>query len=311
MEFDEFRAMNTTIVLAAEGPDVARAFRTARDFIAESEARFTRFSESSELMRLNRAAGEWFRATPDLFEVVREARNLSDATQGLFDPTILGDLLHVGYDRTFDDLRLTGATTAGAPRRTAEKGFEATEFDAADQAIRLPRGTLLDLGGIAKGWIAEKAAQRMSAFAPACAVSAGGDVFLFGHPAADENWSVGVEDPRDPDRMLTVLHVESGAVATSSRVRRRWLQDGIERHHLIDPRTGLPSASEWLAVTAIAPRAATAEAYAKALLVAGPPEAMRLADDLSDVSFLAVDADGQLWGPARVREVIDDAVGTV
>ncbi len=111
METFGFRAMNTDILLAAQGAPAraAEGFDEARRFIQASESRFTRFSEQSELSALNRSAGSPFQASPDLFTVVALAQHFFHQTRGLFDPSILPDLHRVGYDRSMDLVRRQGA----------------------------------------------------------------------------------------------------------------------------------------------------------------------------------------------------------
>ena len=94
METIRFRAMNTDILLAAEGAgdQLKRGFAQAQQFIQDGEKRFTRFSEYSELSALNRSAGQRFEASPELFSVVALARRFFHLTRGLFDPSILPDL---------------------------------------------------------------------------------------------------------------------------------------------------------------------------------------------------------------------------
>ena len=305
MEYDEFRAMNTDVVLAAEGePHALRAgFEQARQYIEASEARFTRFAETGELAALNRATGEWTPVSAEMFELLREARAYVEATGGLFDPSILADLEHAGYDRSMDEIRRSGASAARAHASTARASIGELAFDAQRQAVRLPRGLRLDLGGIAKGWIAERAAQRLAGFTSACAVNAGGDMFMLGLPAGETSWAIEVEDPRDLRSTLAILDVGGGAVATSSVAKRRWRQGPRIMHHLIDPRTHRPAESDWLSVTVVAPHAATAEVFAKALLIAGSRGAEQLVARRKDIAYLAVDAKGQLGGSMEIREI--------
>lgn len=307
MEYLEFRAMNTQVVLAAEGAreEVERGFAAAREVITADEARFTRFSEQSELSRLNRAAGTVFRASPELFDVVRRARQLWHETEGLADPTILGALERAGYDRSMDVIRAQGVVQPGPYRIGARPDFGAIEMDEGRRVIWMPEGMRLDLGGIAKGWIAEHAANELANYATACAVNAGGDMFAMGLPRGETAWSIGLENPRDEKATLAVLNVPPGAVATSSVAKRRWQQGEREQHHLIDPRTGEPAETDWLSVTVIAPRATTAEAFAKALLIAGSRQAERIAARRQDIVYVAVDRNGKLWGPERAMELID------
>jgi thiamine biosynthesis lipoprotein len=309
MEYREFRAMNSDIILAAEGApvSVARGFDQAQSLIAALEARFTRFSDASELMRLNRAAGGWFYASEELFDVMCQARDLADATEGLFDPSILDALEDAGYDKSMDLVRVQGAARP-VPTKTTSWNFRSVLLDPGTHAIRLPRGMRVDLGGIAKGWIAEYVAKELASCTEACAVSAGGDMFMIGRPGRESRWPVELEDPRDPAKTLAVLRVEPGAVATSSIAKRRWKQGRLARHHLIDPRSRQPARTDWLSVTVVAPHATTAEAFAKALLIAGSSGVERIAARQPDLIYIAVNRAGQLWGSNNAKELLDVAI---
>ncbi len=307
MQYFEFRAMNSEIVLAAEGKpeQVAAGFRETRKRIEAYEQRFTRFSEASELSRLNRAAGRWFQASPDLFEVVKLAHGYYCQTEGLFDPSILPALKRAGYDRSMDEIRAQGAggsqgaSASGGPALPASSkkpDFGSVLFEQETGRIKLPPGMEIDLGGIAKGWIAEQAAQVLHKVSSACAVSAGGDMFCTGLPEGQPYWEVALEDPHEPDMTLALLKVGPGAVATSSVVKRSWEKAGKPQHHLIDPQTGEPADLGWLSVTVIAAQAATAEVFAKVFLIAGPEQAMKIASNHGDLVFIAVDRLGKLWG---------------
>jgi thiamine biosynthesis lipoprotein len=295
MQLYSFPAMNTEILLAAEGraDDVSSAFWTTQLFVEACERRFTRFSDDSELSALNRHAGAWFPASPQLLEVVSLALTCHEQTGGLFDPSVLPDLRRAGYTRSMELIRQEGAEESPEPGTPRERiPFSDIEVRPEGGLIRLPRGMSLDLGGIAKGWIAEGAARLLSSYVPACAVDAGGDMFLAGLPEGELSWSVEIEDPRNPLATLTTLEVGPGAVATSSVVKRAWSQGGRQRHHLIDPRTGEPATTDWLSVTVVAPHAHVAEVFAKALLIAGPGEAGKIASGNAQIAYLAASTEG-------------------
>ncbi len=308
MEYDEFRAMNTDIVLAAQGGqgDMTARFERVRNFIFAQEQRLTRFSEQSELMQLNTSAGAWFQASETLFEIVSESIRMHTETGGLFNPTILPALKRAGYDRSFDRLADVSNPDSLPAGTGVVPGLEEIDLDHTARRIRLPVGMQIDLGGIAKGWIAERAAWLMAADTEACAVSAGGDMFLIGHPAEEAFWRVVVEDPRDSNRPLAVLRVDpETAVATSSVTRRTWVRDGVTHHHLIDPRTAKPAQSNWLSVTVVAERMTRAEALAKALLIAGGKAFNALIHHVPAAVFIAVDEHGNMWGSPGSKELLD------
>ena len=304
MEYYDFRAMNSDIILAAEGEKTEAGFEAARTLIEALEKRFTRFSESSELSRMNRSAGEWFSASPEMFEMIETALDCFHATSGLFNPAVLPNLKQIGYTRSMDEIRLRNVGPQPAPVIGPSISFDSILLNRDLLSIYLPRGLQIDLGGIAKGWIAERATRLLADYSPACAVSAGGDIFFIGHPFGETGWAVGLEDPRDVSEDLTTLWIEEGAVATSSITKRVWNQSGIPRHHLIDPRSGQPAETNWLSVTVFAPQAATAETFAKAILIGGRPFAHRLINTNPQINFLAVDEQGMLWDAANLEERI-------
>ena len=300
-----FRAMNTevTAIIVAEREredEAACALGRVETLFAEVEAALSRFRPESELSALNRAAGAPFLASPLLFEVVTLALEAARATDGLFDPTVLGALAAAGYDRSFE-LLTADAASAHPPPPSAPGSWRDVRLDPARRIIHLPPGCGLDLGGIGKGWAVDQAVEALRPFG-SFAVDAGGDLYAAGTQADGSPWTVGVEDPRDAERDLLVLAVRDRAVATSSVARRRWRQGGQERHHLIDPRTGLPAESGVLSVTVVAGTVARAEVIAKVALLLGPDEGWRFLDGQPDTSGLLVLADGQVELSAGLGE---------
>jgi len=304
----EFRAMNTGILLAGEGEreSVETGFSLAQKYIEDSEKRFTRFSSQSELSQLNRSAGGWFDASKEMFEVISLALQLYRQTGGLFDPSILEALEQAGYDRSMDEIHLYGPGRVTVLPRPKLHYFSEIRLDGTPQHCRiaLPKEMRIDLGGIAKSWIAEQAALLLSSWAEACAVNAGGDIFFVGLPTGEKAWKVTLEDPLDETHDLAVLKAPPGAVATSTVTKRRWKQGNKEQHHLIDPRTQQPAETDWLSVTVIAGHAARAEVYAKSLLIGGPKEVDRLTRLAGDIEFIAVDHEKKLWGSKHSPEIL-------
>jgi len=256
IERHTFRAMGTDVEAFVDGDPAA--FSLVEDEFQRLEQIMSRFRPDSELSRLNRE--RTLDASPDLLRVVELALAARERTRGRFDPTVHDALVAAGYDRSFDAVE---PNAPGAAVHTPPCGGGVTVHDG---VIALDDGVNLDLGGIGKGYAAERAAELLATAGP-CLVNAGGDIALRG----DATWPVGVETA---DGVVT-LALERGGLATSGRDRRRWKRGGEERHHLVDPRTGLPSDSDLLRVTVVADDAVEAEVLAKALFLAGSDEAAR------------------------------------
>lgn len=301
-----FAAMGTqvAVIIVADVGERARAelaLRRVEALFVAHEMALSRFRPDSELMRLNRAAGKPFQASPLLFAVVHAALAAARATGGLFDPTILGGLIAAGYDRSFEQLPATAPGPVEAPPAPTFS-WRDVRLDPARRTITLPVGCGLDLGGIAKGWTVDQAAALLAAFR-GYAVDAGGDIRVGGLQDNGLTWTVGVEDPFAPDRDLLMLALTGRAVATSTTARRRWEVGGQLQHHLIDPRTGRPARSGVCSATVIATTTARAEVLAKAAVVAGPQAGIQLLTRQPDATGLIVTDEGRVERGAGLPEV--------
>jgi FAD:protein FMN transferase len=269
MQRRAFRAMGTDFEVLLDGAsevDALAAFSWAQWEFDHLEAMFSRFRDDSELSRLN-ANGE-IDASPEMLAVVSAGLAARERTGGRFDPTVHDALVAAGYDRTFE---LVAERTAPAAPSPGPAGG-AVRIDGG--RIELAPGVRLDLGGIAKGFAADRVAAELAPVG-ACLVNAGGDVAVRGVPSLGA-WGVAVETP---DGSMTLALV-AGGLATSGADRRRWRTEEGEQHHLIDPRTGRPADTDVLRVTAAAGSAVEAEVLAKALFLAGEHAGAAEADAL-------------------------------
>lgn len=258
-----FRAMGTDVSLIgpAGHPAFAAAAHHVRATFEREESRCSRFRGDSELSWVNAGAGGWTVISAGLAEIVGLALEAARRTSGRFDPTVLHAMVAAGYDRDFDEV-LAGARATLHPAMPCGRW---DEVELRGRELRLPPGVGLDLGGIAKGWTVDQAAEvAVRSGLPWALVNAGGDLRLTGRlPGGIE---VGVQDPEDPSLELARLRLHSGALATSSVTKRAW---GLGLHHLIDPTTGASAAGTPLQATVWAPTCTEAEVAAKDVLLAG------------------------------------------
>lgn len=241
-------------------------------FFGEVEAELSRFRPDSGLSRLNVAAGQGpQRVSPMLAETLGLALQMRERTGDVFDPTVLPALRAAGYDRSFE--HAPGAMDRPATEPVAGRIMAEVELNRAAKTVTLPEGAQIDLGGIAKGWTVDRAAEMLGAWGAAL-VDAGGDIRASAPPGG-QPWPVAVENPFKPDEDLAAAQLTNGAVATSAILRRKWTVGGREMHHLIDPRTGQPAASDLASVTVLAPTTVQAEVTAKVVLILGGEEGRR------------------------------------
>jgi FAD:protein FMN transferase len=263
----EFDSMSMRIALIAPEPRDDRerwAFNEAASEVElvfrRADQRFSRFDPGTELSRVNAGAGRWQRVSPEFAELTRRALDAARATDGLFDPTVLPELIAAGYDRDFDQMVATDHPAAGSLSATPRR-YHDVELEG--RLLFLPPGAALDFGGIAKGWAVDQA-ERVIRGLPWAIVDAGGDLRLAGRPLHPV--PIGVVDPTDPSVEILVVRMEAGALATTSVVTRSW---GPGLHHVIDPRTRRPASTGVLQATVWAETCAEAEVLSKWALLAG------------------------------------------
>jgi thiamine biosynthesis lipoprotein len=265
-----FPAMGTEVqVLLPE--EHGEAITPVRELFGDWEAVLSRFLADSELSRLNARAGEPVAVSSLLFEVVSASVEGARATNGAFDPTLLHQLVRIGYSRPFERMSHEIEPVSGVSVRGG--GWRRIELDPRSSTITLPAGSALDFGGIAKGMVVDAALELLNRRGVTTAlVSAGGDLSVRGLPPGLHSWSVLVGD----DPAGQVVPLARGALATSGVARRSWLQGGRRRHHLVDPATGESAENDLREVTVAAECCKTAEVAATASVVLGS----RLGSDL-------------------------------
>lgn len=262
-----FEVFGTYGFLAVREGSLEDALGLVRGATADVDATCSRFRTDSDLARVNARPGRWVDVDPLLAAAVRVALDAAAATDGLVDPLLGRAIVSLGYDR---DLREVVDSDVRAGSVPPVRPGAWREIEVTDGRVRIPAGTALDLGATAKAWASDLVAAALEAElgCPAL-VSLGGDLRIAGPDGRP--WAVAVaEHPSDAhDRPECQILLTSGGLATSSTTVRRWSRAGIARHHLLDPRTGLPVEPTWRTVTATGPTCVAANTATTAAVVLG------------------------------------------
>lgn len=262
-----FDALGCHVHLATSvASELGPAEAVARRVLAAVDASCSRFRSDSDLSRVNALPGRWVRVGPLLRAAVRVALDVAHDTGGLVDPCLGAQMVSLGYDADLRVVRRRPHPRWQVPHPHPVDAWR--EVVADDRGIRVPPGVALDLGATAKAWAADLVAQSIvESLGVGVVVSVGGDVRIVPDEVVPA-WTVEVaERPGGP--VATSVRVDRGGVATSSTRVRRWHAGGVERHHLLDPRTGLPVTGPWHTVTATGPTCVAANAATTAALVMG------------------------------------------
>ena len=247
MRWFAFKAMGTTISVLTDERDVARSVRSRFE---AWEATLSRFRSDSELSAVNCTPATTIEVSTTLASVLGAAQDARSRTCGLVDPSVGAAMQAWGYTEDFFDVADLAETPAAVRRPT--------RWDIDGTTLTRDQGVILDLGGIAKGWAADRALADTDAWA----VNAGGDI-ASRHPEL----CVRIRDPWEAT--LDPLLLGRGGLATSSTAGRSW-NAGAERvHHIIEPEAGRPAQTPVLQASAVADSALLAEAAAKAMILQG------------------------------------------
>ncbi|HEU5015072.1 MAG TPA: FAD:protein FMN transferase [Roseiflexaceae bacterium] len=302
MKIQSFHAMGCSMLAAldSDAPEAASKLAGIAERFAAWEQQLSRFLPDSELNALNRRAGAWTPVSDTLWHVLRAALHAAEASAGLVTPTLLTALEAAGYDQSFEQVRAADRLATTHMSRPQPYAWRAIRLDAARRTVWLPHGMRLDLGGIAKGWAAEQAADWLSADGPAL-VDAGGDIVVSGPRADGSAWPIGIADPRQPGAQFGLLMIHSGGVATSGRDYRRWQRNARWQHHIIDPRTNRPAITDVLSASVIAPTLRQAEMAAKVVFILGSHAGLLWIEAQPTLAGLLVCEDGSIRRSRHLR----------
>lgn len=288
MEHVEFRAMGSKCRIVIDGGPSGGAER-AREMVDRLERAWTRFDSTSEVSALNNNAGNFQLVSADTYTLVDHAVAAQHATRGRFNPLMLEQLQAHGYSTSWTD-----GPSAPNQLGSTPATFESIELLPEVMGVSIPASGAFDPGGIGKGLCADLVTEFViAAGATTSSVELGGDLRVHGSPWYGPEWRIGVAHPFDSEREIGAFTPSSGAVATSSRLKKQWTAGDRSYHHLLDPRTGEPAVTDLVSVSCCAATAWWAEVAAKVVLISGSVEAIELFDELG-VHGIAVTEHGDV-----------------
>jgi thiamine biosynthesis lipoprotein len=252
VESHHFEALGTTCALFAVGQPPGCLIE-GEDWVRQLGARFTRFSADSDLSRLNASPGRWIAVGQEMEAMLRDSLLAYERSGGLVNIAVLPSMMATGYTRPLSEGPTVAVLEAARPLPALPDVLSVRAGEA-----WLEPGAGLDLGGVAKGWMADRLCGWLG---PNVVANIGGDLMAKGEGPKGDGWPVGLAG-------VTVMLRDQGA-ATSSVRRRRW--GGM--HHLVDPRSGVPAATGLEEVSVVATSGFEAEVVAKTALLLGPEAA--------------------------------------
>jgi len=285
MEVREFRAMGSQCRIVIDAGPAGLADRAA-DMVEALEQKWSRFRSDSEISKINAAPDNLHLVSAQTFQLIEQAAYATSATGGVFNPLMLDQLETLGYSQSWSDgpVMLAGSTRQGSS--------DEIELYPDIFGVRLPTGARFDPGGIGKGLAADLITEMINEHdTGGSSLELGGDLRVSGTAWYGPEWRIDIAHPLDNDRVIAARSGEEGAVATSSTLRKRWQAGDDIYHHLLDPSTGMPAATDLVTVSATSSSAAWAEIAVNVVLIGGSDGVVERFVSLG-VSGVAVTADG-------------------
>jgi len=264
--------------LPSTGSPTGEAVHVGVEAVLEDvNASMSTYRPDSEISLFNESApGTWYPVTAGFMEVFLLARQVSEASDGAYDVTVQPLVNLWGFGPSFGEEVPAEAAIAAALGMVGQSWIE---VDTPASALLKKRPVELDFSSIAKGYGVDRVAQwLLGRGIENFLVEIGGEIRVAGHSPRGTPWRIAVEKPEALDTgIVAALALADAAVATSGDYRNYFEVDGVRYSHSIDPRTGRPVRHELVSVTVVHENTALADAWATALTILGPEQALAVA----------------------------------
>ncbi len=281
-------ALDTVVTITlydAGEADAEDALSAGFSEIERLEALLSATRENSDVMRLNTADGQSVTVAKETAEVLSLAQQYAQLSEGALDITVRS--ASVLWDFT------AGTIPDAAALQQAVSLIDYRGLQLDGQTVTLEKGAV-DLGGIAKGYIADRVATVLKEKGVQSAlIDLGGNIVAVGDKAGGP-FRIGIKDPSATNSLCAVIEKSDMSVVTSGIYERGFDQDGVRYHHLLDPATGMPVQNTLASVTIVCAKSADADALSTACFVMGEERARTLIESLPDTEALFVRRDGTI-----------------
>lgn len=264
-------------------------FSGAFDIVKDIESKMSLNIDGSEIDNINKNAGiSPVEVSSDTFNVIEKSIYYSGLSDGKF------DISSGGLVKLWD----IGGENARVPSpEEIEKELSLIDYrdivlDKSNSTVMLSNPQMmLDLGGIAKGYAADRVADYLKSNGVEKAiVDIGGNLFLLGYNQDESPWSVGIQNPFSESRneYIGVFKTSDASVVTSGVYERFLEADGVRYHHILDPDTGYPSENELMGVTISCKDSIDADGLSTSVFLLGLERGMELVESLDGVEAIFV-----------------------
>ena len=301
----------TITVVSPSKEKAAEAIDKGFAEIKKLEGLLNYFSDKSEITAINKAAGTGpVKVSEETLEMMRKTLEISKTTRGTFDPTIAPVIKLWDFSNKRRDNSVPNATVIKDTLKLVD--YKKVKINNKSEVFLTEKGMGIDLGGIAKGYAADKAMEAIKAEGiEAALVAVAGDIRGAGLSTSGNTWKVGIQDPRPGtesekpwEDIFASLYLEDMAISTSGDYQRFFIKDGKRYHHILDPVTGFPAETDLISASVIAPEGYIADGLSTAVFALGAEKGMTLLKAMG-IEGVLVDRDRKVFITEGIRGKID------
>ena len=291
--------LDTVITLTAYVED-SQVLKDALTECGRYEQLLSRTIEGSDVWRINHAGGEPVEVSDDTIAILQCARRISELSGGAFDATIAP--VSTLWNFTGENPVLPDAGTIAQ----AAELIDYTKVETDGNTVRLPDGMMIDLGGIAKGYIADRIKAYLEERGVKHAIlSFGGNIVGIGSKPDGNEWKVGIQDiDGKTGEYMLVSRNTGGSTVTSGIYERGFVADGVRYHHLLSPETGWPVQNELASVTIFSDSSMEGDALSTAAFVLGTEEGLKLIESLEGIEAVFIARDRSITYSSGAQDYI-------
>lgn len=297
--------LNTYVTVTLYDSGDTAILDQAMTLCKEYEDRFSKTVETSEVYRMNHRAPEEtsFTLTADMAALIREGLYYSELSDGAFDITI--EPLSSLWD-------FTGGKDVIPPEdeiaaNVKKVGWQNLKLEG-DVLTFLSPDTTIDLGSIAKGFIADRLKEYLeSAGVKSAIINLGGNVLCLGKLPNHQPFRIGLQKPYEShSTIIANLDIDDLSVVSSGVYERHFVVDGKNYHHILNPKTGYPYVNGLVAVTIVSPESVDGDALSTTCFSLGLDRGMELLNSLDDTFGYFITEDGELHYSDGARELLGE-----
>lgn len=284
--------LGTIITITVYGNNSEKILDKVFNEIKRLESILSKSIEGSDIYTINSTAGRSMEmVSPETYEILSESMRYYLASKGYFDITVgpLVDLWKIGTPEAAvpDDKSLNHALDL--------LGMDGLLLTGGDAGLKEP-GMSIDVGGIAKGYIADKVSEILkNEKCSGAIINLGGNVLTVGEKPDGSKWKIGIQDPfKATGQYMTVVEVEEMSVVTSGPYERNFEENGIIYHHILDPFTGYPVVNDIAGVTIISEKSVDGDALSTSVFAMGREDGLALIETIENTECYIVLNDGTI-----------------